>query len=304
MAERTIRQIAEDNRSGAAEILRLAAEAISLLDESEQKDVEGARGAVVAACVTIVRAQPHMAPLVNLASAAVRAAHAATRAGEVMRAAAAAARAFSDDASQARAAAQSRAAGLILEGARVMTHSRSSTVLAALKMAKASGTCFSVVATESRPMLEGRALAESLAGEAISVTLIADAAAAVALEHVDSVLIGADKITPEGLVNKIGTRMIALAAGERGVPVYAICDTSKFTAQAVLSVSADKKSSDELWPGAPQGVEVFNTYFEATPLDYFTGIITEEGTLRPEQARRRAEAAAAHPALLGALSRA
>jgi translation initiation factor eIF-2B subunit delta len=301
MVERIIKQIAEDNRSGAAEILRRAAEALFLLGDTEQKDIEYARGAVVATCVAIVRAQPHMAPIVSLASEAVRAAHVATRPREVMQAAAASARRFSDNAALAQTAAISHAADLILEGETIMTHSRSSTVLAALKHARALGTRFSVIATESRPMLEGRALAASLASEGVSVTLIADAAAAMALDRVDSVLTGADKVTPEALVNKIGTRMIALAARERAVPVYAICDTTKFTAYSDLGLSAGVRSADELWTGAPQGVGVFNTYFEPTPLAYFTGIVTEDGMLQPEQARQRAGTITIHQALLDAL---
>lgn len=301
MAESIIRQIAEDNRSGAAEILRLAAEAVSLLVALEPEDVEGARRAVVATCAAVVRAQPDMAPLVNLASAAVRAAHVATRADEVTRAAAAAAGAYYDGAARALAAALPHAAGLILEGTAILTHSRSSSVLAALKNAAEAGTRFGVIATESRPMLEGRTLAESLAGLSVAVTLIADAAAAVALKRADIVLIGADKVTPENLVSKIGTRMIALAARERGVPVYAICDTSKFTAYCGPGLSAGKRSADELWAGAPRGVEVFNAYFEPTPLDYFTGLITEEGVLQPEQVRLRARSMVAHQALLDAL---
>jgi translation initiation factor 2B subunit (eIF-2B alpha/beta/delta family) len=96
--------------------------------------------------------------------------------------------------------------------------------------------------------------------------------------------------------------MIALAARERGVPVYAICDTSKFTAYHGPCVRAGERSADELWADAPEGVEVFNAYFEPTPLDYFTGVITEEGVLQPDQVRPRARSAVVHPALLNALS--
>lgn len=303
MAERIIMEIAEDNRSGAAEILRRAAEAISTLDVRDPKAVEDVQSAVIATCVAVVRAQPDMATLVNLASAAVAAASVTARADEVTQAAAAAALLYADKAARAQTSIASRAANLIIEGATIMTHSRSSTVLAALKNARASETRFSVIATESRPMLEGRALSRSLASEDISVTLIADAAAAVALKRVDLVLIGADKITPENLVNKIGTRMIALAARELGVPVYAVCDTSKFTAYSRSGLSASKRSADEVWPDAPQGVEVFNTYFEPTPLDYFTGVITEDGALQHGQARQRAEAMVIHPVLLDALGK-
>jgi translation initiation factor 2B subunit (eIF-2B alpha/beta/delta family) len=140
-------------------------------------------------------------------------------------------------------------------------------------------------------MLEGRKLAEALAREGVSVTLIADSAAALMIKRVDFVLLGADRIAPEFLVNKIGTRMITLAARERGARVYALCDTSKFTCAVEMPGSkADSRNKDELWPDAPDSVLVLNHYFEPTPLIYFTSIITEDGPLQPEQARRRAEA--------------
>jgi translation initiation factor 2B subunit (eIF-2B alpha/beta/delta family) len=303
MVERIVKQIGEDNKSGAAEILRRASEALSLLSALEQDDVEFARSTVAATCAAIVKAQPFMAPLMNLAGAAVRASQATASATEATQAAARAARAFSDDAEQAARDAVSRAVGLVVEGATIMTHSRSSTVLAVLEKADALGRRFGVIVTESRPMLEGRALAESLARRSISVTLIADAAIAVALEKADCVLIGADKITPENLINKIGTRILALAARERNVPVYAICDSSKFTSYARSIREAYQRSADELWPAAPEAVKIFNTYFEPTPLDYFTAIITEAGCLRPEQARERARAMQIDRALLDALDK-
>jgi translation initiation factor 2B subunit (eIF-2B alpha/beta/delta family) len=299
----TLKQIAQDNQSGAAEILRRATEAICTLGALGQAGTPDALGTVMEISLAIVRAQPEMAALANLASAVVAAACATHSPDEIVPAAVAAARSFSDKAARDAEAALSRAASLINDGATILTHSRSSTVLAALKHARASQTRFSVIVTESRPMLEGRALAESLASRDINVTLIADAAAAVALKRADCVLVGADKVTPEYLVNKIGTRMIALAARELAVPVYAICDTSKFTAYSRADLPADQKNSDELWPDAPQGVEVFNSYFEPTPLDYFTGIITEEAVLEPEQARLRAEAMVMHKVLLDALDK-
>src|SRR5687768_15310023 len=48
---------------------------------------------------------------------------------------------------------------LVTNGAVIVTHSRSSTVLAALRRAKRAGRLFDVVVPESRPNLEGRTLA-------------------------------------------------------------------------------------------------------------------------------------------------
>jgi ribose 1,5-bisphosphate isomerase len=150
-------------------------------------------------------------------------------------------------------------------------------------------------------MLEGRVLAEAIAGQDIRVTLIADAAASIAMEQVDLVMVGADKITPVNLVNKIGTRMIALAARERGLPVYALCDTSKFIRDDCFGLGIrDLGGANELWPAAPRGVAVVNRCFEPTPLAFFTGIITEDGALSIEEVARRAEQAAIDKELVNA----
>jgi len=48
-----------------------------------------------------------------------------------------------------------------------------------------------------------------------------------------------------------------------------------------------KKDPREVWPDAPAGVEVFNFYFDATPLNYLSAIFTEEGMLRGSEIIRR-----------------
>ena len=193
---------------------------------------------------------------------------------------------------------------LIPGGATILTHSRSSTVVASLVEANRARIDFSVIATESRPGMEGRALARSLRRQDIHVTLIADAAASLAMDQVDFVLVGADTITPRSLVNKIGTRMIALAARERGLPAYALCDQSKFIPADYFGRSVrDEESDDELWPGAPRGVKVMNRYFEPTPLTHFTRIITEDGAISCDEAATRAEGASIDKVLVNALDR-
>lgn len=301
-----ISRIASDNTSGAAEILRRAGAVFTLLDarssEQDSGDVEPAQQAVIDTCIALALAQPDMSPLLRLASEALSAARIAAGARQSMQAAQDAALNFIGNAESAACDAALHAAALIRDGATVLTHSRSSTVLAAMVEAKQRGRDFSVVATESRPMLEGRALAETIARQDIRVTLIADAAASLAMDHADLVMVGADKITPVNLVNKIGTRMIALAARERGLPVYAICDTSKFIREDYFGRAIrDLGNPSELWPDAPRGVVVVNRYFEPTPLACFTGIITEDGALPIKDAAHRAEQASIDQALVNAL---
>lgn len=289
-----LEQLESDNKSGAAEILRRAARIFALFapqTEKESYDLERARKTIIHICCRIATAQPHMASLTNLANTVAAAARAATRAADLIESAARTARNFSQTAAHAAELAATRAADLICALNRsepaILTHSRSSTVLEAFRKAYRAGKKFTVTVTESRPMLEGRALAEALASEGIKVNFIADAAAALIMKtnRAQMVLVGADIVKPGKLINKTGTRMIALAARERGIPVYAVCDTSKFVSSAFET--HERHSEAELWPGAPQGIQVLNSYFENTPLEYFAGIVTEDGVLPPDEVELR-----------------
>ena len=278
---RALDEIVSDNRSGAAEILRRGAALYSQLDSAS------ARETIDSLSVELARAQPHMSPLIRLAN-------------EVLKSSPDAAARFVENAARAASAAATHAASLIDEGARVLTHSRSSTVLEAFAQARRAGKSFSIVATESRPLFEGRTLAEALVKQHVPVTVIVDAAAALAIEEVDLVLAGADAITPVSVINKVGTRMIALAAREKGIRAFSVCDTSKFICEDCLAPEREH-SNAELWPDAPPEVNITNHYFESTPLSLFTGIVTEHGILSSKEAAQRADEVSINRRLADAL---
>jgi translation initiation factor eIF-2B subunit delta len=302
-SDAAIKQIASDNVSGAAEIMRRAGDVFSLLKvrnvDQPSGSVQEAKQTILDVSVALVCAQPCMSSLLRLANAAVSAVRNAADSQGTFRSAEEAALRFIEDAQRAAHAAALHAANLIHDGSTILTHSRSSTVLEAFSEAQGAGREFSIIVTESRPMLEGRSLGESLAEKGIRVTLIADAAASLVMDKVDLVLVGADQVMPEHLVNKIGTRMIALAARESGLPVYAACDGSKFnSADYCGRLKRDERSSSELWPNAPLGIDIVNRYFEPVPLTHFTSIITEAGALSIDEASRHAEAASIDSALV------
>jgi translation initiation factor 2B subunit (eIF-2B alpha/beta/delta family) len=138
-----------------------------------------------------------------------------------------------------------------------------------------------VVCTESRPSYEGRTAAATLAQEGIRTTLITDSAAAHFMARVNLVMVGADSVSGGGLVNKMGTYAIALAARDRGVPFYALCGTEKFLPTDYPYFRIAPQDPQEVWPEHPQGVEVLNLYFDVTPLEYVSAVITEQGMLAP-----------------------
>jgi translation initiation factor 2B subunit (eIF-2B alpha/beta/delta family) len=284
-----INEIAGNNQSGASEILQRAAGIYSIASAASLVSSVGEGDRVVREISEeLMNAQRDMAPLLNLVRVASRAAGGATEPGEALRLAARAAEEYAELTATALTRSARNMADLISDGSTVLAHSRSSTVLAALKLALTDGKSFKLIVTESRPICEGRIVAEALSREGVTVSLIADAAVAIFLHRVDFVVVGADKITPEYLVNKIGTQMISLAARESNRRMYAVADTSKFINMLPVNAGDDYHDTDELWPSAPPGIAVLNRYFEQTPLNLFSGIVTEEGTFNSSEASERA----------------
>ena len=147
-----------------------------------------------------------------------------------------------------------------------------------------------VVVTESRPQMEGRNLAERLAGEGVNVLLVVDAAAAMFMESADVAVVGADSVLYDGsFVNKVGTRTVALAARDQGVPFYVVCSTSKFNVMNYLGRGVELEEKDPSEVAEIKGVNVRNPYFEVVPGRLVTGIITEMGVMEPLDIRRRME---------------
>jgi translation initiation factor 2B subunit (eIF-2B alpha/beta/delta family) len=161
---------------------------------------------------------------------------------------------------------------------RVLIHSRSGTVIAAIAESDAR-----VVITESHPGDEGRAVAEELATEEYEVTLIADAGTAHVLHEcdIDTVLVGADTILADGSVfNKIGTRTIALAARAEKVPLYVVASTDKIKPGQTTQNETGERS--ELYNGS-KTISVYTPRFDTTPASCITGYITEDGLLSKDE---------------------
>jgi len=280
-----IRAIAEDHLSGATALSERAAEVLrEAVELSPATTVEALRAEVLDIGERVLRAHPNMAPLVHVMNTVARAIAEAATLEEARSAARQALDRFHHERQEQARALEEHAYELIPDGARVLTHSFRATALAALRTARERGRRFSIVCTESRPLCEGRRLVERLLTLDLPVTLIVDAAIAEWAGRCTLALVGADCVAPEGVVNKIGTRLLALAARERHLPIYALAESSKFF-PLPLSLSRPQ-SPTEIWETPPPGLTIWNEYFETTPLELFTGIITERGLLSPEDVRR------------------
>ncbi|WP_049971809.1 NUDIX domain-containing protein [Haladaptatus cibarius] len=161
------------------------------------------------------------------------------------------------------------------EDSTVFTLSRSGTVLDALRGAKR------VFVAESRPACESVGVAEEIA-ESTNVTLHTDAGIGhvLATEDVDSVVVGADAVLPNGdVVNKTGTRLAAMAANREGVPVFVVTSTDKVRLRdGVDGPELESGDSTAVYDG-DGSLSVLNPTFDVTPAEFVTGYVTERGLL-------------------------
>ncbi len=187
------------------------------------------------------------------------------------------------------AAAQIAAATVSERDGWIATLSMSGSVLAALQALKSAGRRPRVLIAESRPKLEGRDMAQALAAEGIPTWVVADAALAMLLQNASAVWLGADAVTEQGVLNKIGSYTLALAAREHGVPVHVIATRRKFIPTATAALSIAEMPPAEIWEAPPEGVRPRNVYFEMTPMALLRGVVVEDTVLGATEAALTAE---------------
>ncbi len=178
----------------------------------------------------------------------------------------------------------------INEGDTILTHCNSSLAIGAIVYAWEQGKKINVIATESRPKLQGLITVRELAEMDIPVTLIVDSAVRYFMQKVDQVYVGADTVASNGaVINKIGTSQIALCADEARVPLTVCAESYKFSKDTVFGekVEIEERDPSEIVDTTEfPGVKVRNPVFDATPPDYIDAIITEEGVISPSSAYR------------------
>ena len=190
-------------------------------------------------------------------------------------------------------------ATLIEDGDTILTHCNAGslatvdygTALGVIRAAIEEGKDIKVISCETRPRLQGAKLTcYELMRDGIPVTLISDTMVGYVMSRgmVDKVVVGADRIVLDAVLNKIGTYNLAVLASEHGIPFYVAAPMSTMD----QSCSSDDAIIEERSPQevtnvgceriAPEGIKVLNPAFDITPLGYVDAVITEEGILVPE----------------------
>ncbi len=112
------------------------------------------------------------------------------------------------------------------------------------------GKEFSVIATETRPYLQGaRLTAWELAQAGVTVSLIPDCAIAqvMASGDVNAVIVGADRVAQNGdVINKVGTYPLALMAHDYGVPFHALVQDPRSLTRGADVVIEERPASEIL----------------------------------------------------------
>ena len=255
---------------------------------------------------------------VNLAWAVDRM-HAAVRkraesGGELSNAALEEARRIDAEEEAASNAIAAHGADLLADARRILTHCNTGalaapgrgTALAVIAELAERGSLEGVLATESRPLLQGaRLTAYELAALGIPHELIVDSAAAglIAAGAVDAVIVGCDRVAANGdVANKVGTYGLALAAHAAGIPFVVAGPTSTVDLSTPdgAHIAIEERDPEEVraaagQPLTPAGTRCRNPAFDVTPAALVTALVTERGIVRSPGT----EALAAHTARPG-----
>jgi methylthioribose-1-phosphate isomerase len=199
-------------------------------------------------------------------------------------------------------------AEFVPDGARILTYCNTGalataghgTALGIVRSARDQGKRVSVIASETRPYLQGaRLTAWELVREKIPVTLITDNMAGhlMRMGKVDLTIVGADRIAANGdVANKIGTYTLAVLAERHHIPFFVAAPLSTIDLSAAdgNAIPIEERAASEVtgyagtrW--APEGINVANPAFDITPAGLVGRLFTERGAVeRPNSLRIRA----------------
>ncbi len=186
---------------------------------------------------------------------------------------------------------------------RVMTHCNTGalaapgrgTALAVVAELWQQGGLELVIATESRPLLQGaRLTVYELSKLGIPHQLTVDSAAAglIAAGELDAVIVGCDRVAANGdVANKVGTYGLALAASAAGIPFVVAGPTSTIDLQTPTGaqIAIEERDPEEVRSAGSASVTLpetscRNPAFDITPAALITAIVTDRGVARPVDA--------------------
>jgi translation initiation factor eIF-2B subunit delta len=245
----------------------------------------------------LIRSQMATAPLVNLVNAVLWKIEASESPALLRQAVDEATTAFKRQLRQHALRVAEGALGLVGERSTVVTIAYSSTVQHALCHAQRAGRRLEVICAEAGTSGEGRGATETLVNCGVSARLLTDPEALAAVARADLVLVGAEMLTSQGVVNRAGTCALAHAAREHGKPFYTLCGSEKFLPPEFEHAKRQRQNGSTAGNGADTS-HASEAMFDLTPLALIGGIVTEQGILPVEGIEAWLAATKLHPALV------
>ena len=191
------------------------------------------------------------------------------------------------------------------DGATVLTHCNAGalatggygTALGVIRAAHEAGKGVRVLASETRPYLQGARLTSwELAADGIDVEVITDSMSGHFFQRgaVQLVVVGSDRVAANGdVANKIGTFTHAVLASAHEVPftVAAPWSTVDLRCPTGLEIPIEERASSEVArigerSIVPEGVHCPHPAFDVTPARLVRAIYTERGVIRPAAGER------------------
>ncbi|MDE1830193.1 MAG: hypothetical protein KGI25_07705 [Thaumarchaeota archaeon] len=177
---------------------------------------------------------------------------------------------------------------IIANNSKIITYCHSGEAMSFIKHAwKTHGKKLAVIACKTDPLEQGITTAREIARERIPVTLIDDNAIGFFIKSIDMVVVGADALRKEGVVNKIGTSLLAQAANSASKPVYVVANSLKIDKRKKFKI--EERPATEIKKSIHArmyGIKIRNPAFDITPWEHVTNIVNENGIFTTKQFAR------------------
>ncbi|MHB8509308.1 MAG: S-methyl-5-thioribose-1-phosphate isomerase [Candidatus Dormibacteria bacterium] len=171
------------------------------------------------------------------------------------------------------------------------------TALGVIRAGIQRGIIGHVLATETRPLLQGsRLTAWELDQMRVDHAVIVDSVAPwlISQGEVDAVVVGADRIAANGdVANKVGTYSLAAAAASAGIPFIVAAPESTIDPQTPdgANIVVERRPAHEIlkfdgFSLAPEGTLAMNFAFDVTPAKMISAIVTDRRLIRPARGER------------------
>ena len=276
---RIIDSLSLDHRRGAAEIVEDIAELLESIAKFGVKDPDTVDQIFERAIRRLARGQPTMAPVLNILNIACLFRERYQGDWEAL------AGVYSDLHNTHRYR-RDKMIALVQELPNVdgvlLTFSNSSTISDIIIECHRQGWNNRVFCGEGRPIMEGLVLARKLTAAGVPVTVYTDAALMSRIIEADAVWVGGDSLSHQGLVNKVGSRALAMLAKSRKIPFISLMSSEKLLPPSLLPFfHCLPQNPREIAADDADELDVVNEYYENIPLNLVNFVFTEKGLSKP-----------------------